>query len=229
MKYHLLRKKYKRKFYARHEVNKIYILLSNHGKFYYDLWVNIFLFCGRIDSTNIIAPDYYPPSIYTTIRIYATWRMKLMTMVVKYRLKSGNILEQGSIKNHCKIRSNHLRLPWPTQMWVLVFSTCHPSWPNNADNFLPLQGIKVESNVENHSPKPQVTAVKVKNKLKQKALQIEVMTARRRKLWAVMVKKEICKVSYPTYQIVVTWIGENEEFPRLRFKGIVWIGVKKYK
>ena len=34
----------------------------------------------------------------------------------------------------------------------------------------------------------------MKNKLKKKALQVQVMTARRRKLWALMIKKEICKV-----------------------------------
>lgn len=40
----------------------------------------------------------------------------------------------------------------------------------------------------------QPTAAQLRSKLKKKALQVQVMTARRRKLWALMIKKEICKV-----------------------------------
>lgn len=60
-----------------------------------------------------------------------------------------------------------------------------------------LQSCKSEPKAEvSRAPRMVSPSVQIRNKLKKKALQVQVMTARRRKLWALMIKKEICKVTF---------------------------------
>lgn len=73
-------------------------------------------------------------------------------------------------------------------------------------------------------------SVQMKNKLKKKALQVQVMTARRRKLWALMIKKEICKVlvvrsteNYYFSYLFFTFLYSN------RYRDIELIVAKRFK
>ncbi len=77
---------------------------------------------------------------------------------------------------------------------VTKFRTDHKvcSRDNNSGTFF--QCTKNESKSELPIPRMHSSQVQIRKQLKKKALQVQVMTARRRKLWALMVKKEICKV-----------------------------------
>ncbi|XKL61914.1 hypothetical protein PGB90_001747 [Kerria lacca] len=66
-------------------------------------------------------------------------------------------------------------------------------------NIIKLESIKklctkIETKQELPPQKVHPSPAQIRSKLKKKALQVQVMTARRRKLWALMVKKEICKM-----------------------------------
>lgn len=64
------------------------------------------------------------------------------------------------------------------------------------------------------------TPAQIRNKLKKKALQVQVMTARRRKLWAMMVKKEICKVMFLNFSS--NWVSVSFYFKKIANSSQFW-------